>query len=290
MQSFLYDEFFQLEERHWWFVGRRRIVCDLLQRHLSQPARILDAGCGTGYMAQELRRFGEVWAFDAAPEAVAYAAARGLRVRQGDLTAIPYADGRFDLVTALDALEHVEDDRQALAELWRVLQPGGMLLLTVPAYQFLWSPHDEVNHHKRRYTAGALHRGLQEAGFGIVKLSYYNTLLFAPVAVIRLVRRLWPARSQAQESDFTLGSLGVVNSVLARLLAAEAHVLRYVALPFGVSVIGVAQKAGRGAVKTSAPRLPTTPSGEPIARPGSGHHSGRQVSADGGKGQDQGGR
>src|SRR5262245_484724 len=154
MKAFLYEDFFHhLEERHWWFVGRRKIVFDLIQRYALQPARILDAGCGTGYTGRELRRFGEIYAFDVAPEAVTHAAARGLTVKQGELTAIPYADGDFDLVTALDVLEHVENDRLALAELWRVMKTGGTLLFTVPAYHFLWSPHDEVNNHKRRYTA-----------------------------------------------------------------------------------------------------------------------------------------
>jgi SAM-dependent methyltransferase len=236
------DFFHHLEENHWWFVGRRRIVFELIQYYIPRPARVLDAGCGTGYTARELARFGEVSAFDTAPQAVAYAAARRLAVKQGEVTAIPYADGEFDLVTALDVLEHVEDDRQALAELLRVLKPGGILILTVPAYQFLWSPHDEVNHHKRRYTAGELRRKTQEAGFHVLKLSYYNTALFIPIALARLFRRLFPAGREEDRSDFSLVNRGMVNTLLTRVLSAEAYPLRYIGLPFGVSLVGVAKK------------------------------------------------
>lgn len=243
MQRFLYDTFFHsLEEHHWWFVGRWRIVRDLTERYVPRPARILDAGCGTGYTTKELVRFGEVVAFDAVSAAVAYATARGLTVKQGTLTAIPYADQDFDLVTALDVLEHVEDDKQALSELSRVLKPGGILLLTVPAYRFLWSPHDEMNHHKRRYTAGEVRTKVQEAGFRILKLSYYNTVLFAPIVLARLFRRLFPSKQEEQRSDFSLRLPGMLNTLLARVLVAEMHVLRYADLPFGVSVVGVAQK------------------------------------------------
>lgn len=244
MRPFLYDDFFHsLEENHWWFVGRRRIVFDLIQRYVPRLARILDAGCGTGYTAREFARFGEVFAFDAAPEAVAYAAARGLAVRQGEITAIPYTNEYFDLVTALDVLEHIEDDRQALSELSRVLKPGGILLLTVPACPFLWSPHDEVNHHKRRYTAREFRVKVQEAGFYILKLSHYNTCLFAPILLARLFRRLFPARQEEKRSDFSLVQRGVLNTLLTRVFSAEAHLLRYVDLPFGVSLVGVVKKA-----------------------------------------------
>ena len=244
VEPFLYHDFFHgLEEDHWWFVGRRRIVLDLIGRYVRPPVRILDAGCGTGYQAREMARFGEVCAFDSAVQAVRYAAARGVAARQGELEAIPYADGDFDLVTALDVLEHADDDRRALSEIARVLRPKGLLVLTVPAFRFLWSAHDEVNHHKRRYTARGLRRKVTEAGFAVLRLTYYNTALFAPIALVRLAGRL---RSPAGRSDFSVGSRALVNGFLKRVLFAEAWWLRHADFPFGVSLVAVLTKLDKG--------------------------------------------
>lgn len=243
METFLYDDFYHnLEERHWWFVGRRRIVSALIDRYAARPRRILDAGCGTGYTASQLAARGEVHAFDSAPEAVKYAGARGISARQGELTAIPYDDGLFDLVTALDVLEHVDDDRVALGELRRVLRPGGILVLTVPAYRFLWSPHDEVNRHKRRYTAKELREKAEACGFEVLKLSYYNALLFPAIFALRVLRSLFPARREEDRSDFSIAREGIVNSILTAILSAEARILPRLNFPFGVSLVGVARR------------------------------------------------
>jgi SAM-dependent methyltransferase len=246
MKTFLYRDFHYLEERHWWFVGRQKIIFTLIQRYAPQPARILDAGCGAGYTTSALRRFGEVFAFDSAPEAVAYAMERELQVKQGEMTAIPYADEDFEVVTALDVLEHAENDKLALTELWRVMKTGGALFFTVPAYRFLWSPHDDVNQHKRRYTAKEVRAKMAETGFSLLKLSYYNTLLFPPIAATRAFRRLFPAAEVENRSDFSLPYHGGINTILTSLFTLEARLLRSMNFPFGVSLVGVAKKLGPG--------------------------------------------
>lgn len=242
MKSFLYEEIARLEERHWWFVGRRRIVFDLIDSHVSPPVRILDAGCGAGFTTAALAVFGEVAAFDMAPEAIDCAARKAPVVKLGTITAIPYADGCFDMVTALDVLEHEEDEATALGELSRVLKPGGILVITVPACRFLWSPHDEVNGHKRRYSAGELRAKLRQGGFEILKLSYYNALLFVPIALARFFRCRFPARQEPKLSDFSVLHRKPVNAILSAIFSLERHLLRYVDLPFGVSLVCVAER------------------------------------------------
>ena len=147
-------EMLAVDEHHWWYRGRRRIIRAELERlPLPRPARVLDAGCGSGRTLQELVRYGEVTGIELNEEAAELARSRGLgEVRVGRLEELPWPDQSFDLITCLDVIEHTPDDRPALAELHRVCRPGGWLLVTVPAYPALWSLHDEANHHYRRYS------------------------------------------------------------------------------------------------------------------------------------------
>ena len=154
MERNYYSEYFELEDRHWWFVGRRVILLSVLDRYVGRDRalQLLDFGCGTGTMAQHLAGFGTVEALDADHEAVAFCRQRGVsRVTHLEGATVPFDDARFDVVTALDVLEHIEDDSTTLAELRRVLRPDGTLLCTVPAFPFLWGPQDEISHHFRRY-------------------------------------------------------------------------------------------------------------------------------------------
>ncbi len=238
-----YAEYYEIEDRHWWFLGRRAIFTRILDRRLgpSDDRRILDVGCGTGTMVRELARYGRVEGVDADPEAVAFCRERGLRnVRQVDgEAALPFESGSFDLVTALDVIEHVDDDDAMLRELARVLIPGGLLLVSVPAYRFLWGAQDEIAHHKRRYVRPDLRARLEGAALAVERLSYFNTLLFPPIAAIRLLRP--PARGDPR-SDFELTRPGRVNDLLARVLAAEAPLVERFDLPFGVSILGLARR------------------------------------------------
>jgi len=242
-----YSEYFKVEDKHWWFVGRRRILLALLDRFLpeppSHPRKILDVGCGTGTMLRYLSAYGEVQGADADAEAVHFCRVRGLdNVCRLTGETIPFSDNSFDLISMFDVLEHIEDDRGTLREIFRVLKRDGMLILTVPAYRFLWGAQDEISFHKRRYRASEIEERLNEAGFVLIKLSYFNTLLFPFIAVIRLARAFTRRRPVELQSDFTLTSEGAANDLLARIFAWERHLVARWDLPFGVSIVGVARK------------------------------------------------
>jgi SAM-dependent methyltransferase len=168
-------------------------------------------------------------------------------VRLGEAASLPFEDGSFDLVTALDVIEHLDDDVAALREMRRVLRPGGHLLVTVPAHQFMWGDQDEVNMHKRRYVAAQLRERLTEAGFDVLRLSYMNALMFAPIAVVRFLRRLQHrVRPQTtNESDFRYPAPRPVNFLLGLLFGLEAPIVRRINIPIGVSIVALAQSGAK---------------------------------------------
>jgi ubiquinone/menaquinone biosynthesis C-methylase UbiE len=224
------------DEHHWWYRGRRRVLHGELDRvALPEDARILDAGCGSGRMLDELKERGDVVGIDANVHAVAATRRRGHAARLSEIERMPFADASFDLVTCLDVLEHTPDDRRTLSELRRVTRPGGTLVVTVPAYQALWSAHDVVNGHYRRYRVAELRVAAQEAGWYHLRDSYFNSLLLAPAAVVRLTRRRPRADSERSELDLTPGWL---DGLLEWPLRLEAAMLRAGArLPFGLSLL-----------------------------------------------------
>lgn len=244
MRDFLYDDFIYLEQNHWWFIGRRKIILGLIKHYNKQAScLILDAGCGMGYTALALSRYGKVSAFDPSEAAVKFARQRGVEsVKQGSINAIPYPTEAFDVVTTLDVLEHVEDDQSAIFELHRVLIKEGILVITVPAFKFLWSPHDEVNLHKRRYTSQELREKVESTGLKILKLSYFNSILFPAVLFMRVFRKAFPAKSEEGRSDFAIFNQGFINIMLQKILSAEAKWLTHLDFPFGVSLLCVAKK------------------------------------------------
>jgi SAM-dependent methyltransferase len=241
-----YAEYREVEDRHWWFIGRRAILLALIAQNIPAPVagtrRLLDIGCGTGTMLGHLARFGEVQGIDSDAEAVQYCKERGFKnVQQWAEPPFPFEDGSFDVVSALDVIEHADDDLGLLAEMRRLLRSGGLAVVTVPAYRFLWGPHDDINLHKRRYTAPELRRRLDSAGLKIVRLTYFNTMFFPAIAGLRLARKLRGGPPQPK-SDFTLTKPGTANNILGRLFAVEAPVLKRVNLPFGVSILALAVK------------------------------------------------
>jgi SAM-dependent methyltransferase len=248
MHKEFYAEYYEIEDKHWWFVGRRRVLLAVLDRYLKpgKSNRILDVGCGTGTMLGYLSRYGHAQGIDADEQAVRFCLERGVRdVQQVTASILPFEDGTFDLVTILDVLEHIDDDAGTLRELHRVLRPGGLLLVSVPAYRFLWGPQDEISNHKRRYVAGTLRGRLVEAGFRVRSLSYFNTILFPVVAAIRLLRPYRPG-SPGLKSDFTMTRPGPANTLLGYLFALEAPIVWRWNLPFGVSILALAQKPRSG--------------------------------------------
>ncbi len=239
MQSML-----DVDEHHWWYRGRRRIIRAELQRlPLPMPARVLDAGCGSGRTLEELRDLGldPVSGIELSPDAAAVAGSRGeFDVRIGRLEELPWGAATFDLITCLDVIEHTPDDRATFEELRRVSKPGGWLLVTVPAYQALWSQHDEANHHYRRYGRGTLRAPAVAAGWEVERMTSFNSLLLAPAAAVRIVRRrLARERNGNYTPDLELGPPWL-NGVLERPLQAEASWLaRGRSLPVGLSLLAV---------------------------------------------------
>ena len=243
MDADLYQQMRDLEDRHWWFVGRRAIVRALLQKvGLVKDAKILDLGCGTGGNLAMLAEFGDVTAAELDEQAARLASERDVApVVRGRLPdALPLPPGEFQCVTLLDVLEHIDDDSATLRTINRLLAPGGYILLTVPAFPFLWGPHDEAHHHQRRYRAGQLRWLLESSGFQIATLSYCNTWLFPIAAVVRLLRRCLPAGDAGAELALPPAP---VNRLLAAVFASERHLLTRLSLPFGVSLVALARKA-----------------------------------------------
>ncbi len=234
-----------MEDVHWWFVGRRRILLSILDQYLGASAtkgrQILDVGCGTGTMLTHLARFGDTRGVDMDLEAVGYCHDRGLQqVTQSGADNLPFEKDAFDLVTALDVVEHIDDDLGALREMRRVIKPGG-LLLTVPAYRFLWGRQDDINLHKRRYVARELRNRLQAAGFEVQRLTYMNAILFPAIAAIRLVRHILPEPPKL-ESDFAFPAPQPLNVALSAVFGSERHVLTRFDIPFGVSIMALARR------------------------------------------------
>ena len=187
---------------------------------------MLDAGCGSGRTLQDLRAYGEVSGIELSPLAAEHARGRALgEVRVGRVETLPWDDGSFDLVTCLDVLEHTPEDRVALQELRRVTKPGGWLLLTVPAYPALWSTHDEVNHHYRRYTRTALRRAANDAGWRVARLTSFNSLLLPAAAAVRISQRYRNRDSGDHVSELRVGPRWL-NGALERPLRIEAALLR----------------------------------------------------------------
>jgi SAM-dependent methyltransferase len=232
-----------VDEHHWWYRGRRRIIrAELDQLSLPPLPRVLDAGCGSGRTLQELVDYGDASGIELNAEAAELARARRHGdVRIGRLEELPWDDETFDLITCLDVIEHVPDDVAALLELRRVCRPGGWLLVTVPAYQALWSHHDEANHHYRRYSRPALRGAALAAGWRVERVTSFNSLLLAPAAAVRLARRRRGAHN-GSTGDLDIGPAWL-NDALERPLALEAGWLAHGrTLPMGLSLLALLRR------------------------------------------------
>ena len=246
MRPEFYDEYNRIENTHWWFLGRRQIFLRLLSDYLApwETALILDVGCGTGTTLGYLSPYGQGVGVDIEGSVLEYAQRRGVsRVVQAAGSNLAFGDGTFDLVCGLDILENVDDDGRALREWHRTCKPGGLMLLTVPAYRFLWGRQDEISRHRRRYLASDVRQRVADAGFSIHRLTYLNTILFPIIAAIRLFRR-WrgPRPGETLRSDFSMTEPGRLNDLLAIVFAWESSLLPHVDLPYGVSVLCIARK------------------------------------------------
>ena len=241
------------EDKHWWFATRTKSLLTILDRFLlpNQPdRRVLDVGCGAGNMFHHLARYGEVEGIDNNPKPLVVARERGYTVQEGVAEQMPYEDDRFDLVAALDVVEHVDDDVGLLRECHRVCKPGGYLVSTVPAFQWLWSHNDEINGHRRRYTKAEFTERLQQVGFSPRRMTYNYFAVFPMAAALILLRR-----GAEKEPELAAPSTDdeayqvemepappLLNTVLGAVGSVEAWALRGINMPVGTSIIAVAQK------------------------------------------------
>jgi SAM-dependent methyltransferase len=252
MQAHHYPILYQVEDTHWWYVGRRRIIQSLVEKivaTLNTPEpRILDVGCGTGANLKMLAAYGRAEGVDISPQAVEFCHERGLdSVKLGAAEELPHENDSFELVTALDVIEHLDDDVAGLREMRRVLRHDGRILIFVPAFMFLWGVQDDVSHHRRRYTLPGLLKAVEAAGFSVEWSSYANISFFAPVLAVRSMMR-WLGLRAATEYGINISAM---NGVFSRLFAAERFVLKGGKLPFGVSAVCIATKSTKQITKSA---------------------------------------
>jgi len=242
----MYQDFYNLEEKHWWFLGRRKIVFSLLRQYLpnKNQLEILDVGCGTGSTLKELEKRGHAIGVDISEEAVKFCKLRGCRnVYKIDNQGLFFEDEMFDVVVALDVIEHINNDCAALLEYYRVTKEDGILVLTVPAFNFLWGAHDEINHHKRRYVANELKSKVEKTGFAVERLTYFNTFLFPFVLLARMSQRVTKMVNGRYKprSDLKLYHSGI-NDLLKTVFFLENRLLKEYSFLYGVSLLCVAKK------------------------------------------------
>ena len=238
MERVVYDRMAELDELHWWYRARREVLRELIRRRISLPAdaRILEVGCGTGHNLPMLGAFGRIDAIEVDGAAREIASRRlGHAVMDAPLPRLPGVPAHaYDLIAMLDVLEHVEEDRAALVSLAERLRPNGRILITVPAHPWMWSAHDEVNHHQRRYTRRTLAKTVADAGLRLEMLSWFNSLLFPLAAAARLAGRV----TGREDSDDKLPP-APVNRLFEALFGLERYAIGRVPFPPGVSLAAI---------------------------------------------------
>ncbi len=252
-----YHKMHAMERRYWWFQGRRRVLLTMLdtilQRQRDQmngragyDARptFLDIGCGTGMLLQDLQQHGFAAGLDFSPVALQYCREHNLaNVGRADVRHLPVHSGSVDIISAIDLVEHIQDDVGLMGEFFRVLRPGGHALLSVPAHKRLWSPHDVALHHFRRYEREEFRQLITDAGLVPVRYSFTMATAYLPALLFRgAKRRLSEIGSGIPSTTDEFYIPGIINSVLRSCIYAEASVLRRMNLPFGLSLLCIAQK------------------------------------------------
>src|SRR5262245_48176803 len=242
MYEYEYEAMYRLEDFYWWFVARRSLTEEMLRGQIkaSDPARILDIGCGTGANMSAFSKLGPIVGIDPSNDALSFCHKRGIQtVVSSHVEEMPFPNRAFNVVTALDVLEHVDDDLHALREIQRICDPSGILFITVPAYGFLWSEHDEALKHRRRYTAHELRNKLTVTGFEVIRTSYFISTLFFPILTLRIWQGLHKNATHPKTSLYVLPDW--LNNSLIALLALERKLFHRMNLPFGVSIVALAR-------------------------------------------------
>ncbi len=251
MDKLYYKEYYKLEREHWWFKARLQILEKLIKKKIfkNQPLTILNAGAATGATSLMLKNYGKVKSLEYDKECADFLSEiLEEEVSNASLTELPFEENTFDLVCAFDVIEHIEDDHKAVAESYKVIKENGYIFLTVPAFQELWSNHDEINHHYRRYRLKELINLVEKNGFEVVYSTYFNFILFMPIFIIRKLSKLLPSKKEKEStgSDFEkFKSNKILDSILNRVLLSENHLLNLnLTLPFGVSALIIGIKKG----------------------------------------------
>jgi ubiquinone/menaquinone biosynthesis C-methylase UbiE len=249
MQQHTYAIMDRVEEKHWWFVGRRAILESFLQEIVRRfesaragtqnDLRILDVGCGTGANLEMLSQFGAAEGVDVSDDALEFCRGKGLNVQKGLAERLPYSDETFDITTALDVVEHLDDDIAGLKEMNRVTKTGGYSLIFVPAFMWLWGVQDDISNHRIRYTRPQITERLQKAGYTIERATYANWTFFAPILAGRTIMKLTGIKPESENNV----NVSALNGIFGKLFAAERFWLKRSAFPFGVSIVVVAKKA-----------------------------------------------
>jgi SAM-dependent methyltransferase len=255
MQQHTYAIMDRVEDTHWWFVGRRAILETFLKEIIQNPTRkqprsmreqseiqnprILDVGCGTGANLEMLSQFGSAEGVDVSDEALDFCRQKGLTVQKGLAETLPYPDETFDVTTALDVIEHLDDDLAGLKEMHRVTKSGGYSLFFVPAFMWLWGVQDDISHHRIRYTRKQIVERIEQAGFKVERATYANFTFFAPVLGGRTLMKLTGIKPESENNI----NISALNGLFGKIFSAERFWLKNLDFPFGVSIVVVARKA-----------------------------------------------
>lgn len=244
MEQHTYGIMNDVEDKHWWFVGRRAILESFLERiakdlrTANNDLRILDVGCGTGANLEMLKQFGESEGVDVSDDALEFCRKKGLKVHKGLAEELPFADETFDLVTALDVVEHLDDDVAGLKEMYRILKKGGKTLIFVPAFMWLWGVQDDISNHRIRYTKKEIVERLEKAGFTIERATYANWTFFAPILAGRTIMKITGIKPESENNV----NVSALNGIFGKIFSSEKYWLKNLDFPFGVSIVIVANK------------------------------------------------
>lgn len=239
------EEMHNFEKTYWWHVGKKHLVLELVKKYKPNNSNmnILEIGCGTGEIAQSLNEFGKIYVNDISATALDYCKQKGIEnVIEGDISIMNLTEyeNYFDIVLALDVLEHIQDDEETIRKIYKLLKPNGLFIINVPAYKFLWSGHDEALQHKRRYTSYEITQKLKDAKFKIINKSHFVFFAFPVIATVKFLSNFLARRSLPRTSYIILPNK--LNGFMINVLKMETKLLKNFDLPFGTTITVVAIK------------------------------------------------
>lgn len=236
-----FNKYYNLERTHWWFLVRAAIITDTIKYRITNaaPLSILNIGSATGRTSEILQEFGNVISVEYDLESVEFCKnILKTPVINASINNLPFPNEKFDLVCAFDVIEHVKDDENAISEMYRVCKPSGSLFITVPAFQFLWSAHDEINHHYRRYKKSDLLKLFSKNNGSILRVTYFNSILFVPIFILRKIQVIFCSKKAiAENSDFESIKSPFINKIFYLIFSLERWMIKKISFPFGVSIL-----------------------------------------------------